>query len=133
MSCRRCSAPLRLAGPAPTKRTSTSRVSRSRSAIQSPVTGESGDVRQSGRSITTFAVDHRLAGQPVRLQNARLLQLLAFGPADGRQLLPAAENLHAAGGAGADAAARMHQFHTACSSSGQQAGARFDLHADLIR
>ena len=79
------------------------------------------------------AVNHRLAGEPVRLQNAGFLQLLAFGPANRRQLVPAAENLHAAGSAGADAAARMHQFHIPGSSGCQQARADFDLHAHVIR
>src|SRR5262245_29516345 len=40
--------------------------------------------------------NHRLAGQAMRFENAGLLQLLAFGPADGGQLVLADENLHAA-------------------------------------
>ena len=59
----------------------------------------------------------------MRLQNAGFLQLLAFCPAHGRQLVPAAENLDAAGSTSADAATGMHQFHTAGSSRSEQAGA----------
>lgn len=66
------------------------------------------------------------------LDNAGLLELLAFSPPDGRQLVLPVENVHAAGRAGPDAAAGMHQLDTSGRSCSQQTGACFDLDAHSI-